>query len=82
MQNLKTLTSNGFTKAGYDFTGWSNGLTTKTIMFLLTEDVTISPQYEAIEYTITYNLDGGSATNPATYTMNTANITLKSLSID
>ena len=57
------------TKAGYTFTGWSVDANSA-----ITADVTATAQYEAITYTITYNLDGGtnSTENKATYTVEDA----------
>ena len=46
-----TLTANN--REGYTFTGWSNGETTQTITFNLTENTTITPEYSVNKYTLT-----------------------------
>jgi len=57
---------------GYEFTGWD-----KTIV-PVTGDETYTAQFELIDFAITYNLNGGSVidTNPATYTVTSADLTL------
>ena len=62
------------TKDYYTFTGWtgSNGTTPQKDIVLpvgSSGNKTYTANYEAIEYTITYNLNGGSATNTTTYTV-------------
>ena len=57
---------------GYDFKGWYTSptggekITENTV---LTEDITYYARLEPIIYNITYNLNGGEATNPTTYTV-------------
>ena len=46
-------------KEYYNFTGWSNGETTKTITFNITGPTNYYPEYERIKYTVTYNPNGG-----------------------
>ena len=46
-------------KANYEFTGWSNGKTTKTITFNIVEDTEVYPLYKATGFTVTYNANGG-----------------------
>ncbi len=62
------------TKDGYEFIGWtgSNGdipQTEVTIDKNLHGDLVFTANYEAIEYEITYDLGGGDADNPETYTI-------------
>ncbi len=74
-----TLRTNGFEKNGYTFTAWYDkntggnayGKTTK-----LTKNITVYAHWKVIDYTIKYNLDGGTATNPSTYTIETPTFTL------
>ena len=86
----KKLTANAFKKKGYTFTGWNtkadgsgksysnkaNGskLTTKS-----GKTVTLYAQWKKTKYTITYKLNGGknNSSNPTSYTIKTATITLK-----
>lgn len=62
------------TKTGYNFTGWySDSELTKLYTFdtIPGSDITIYAGWSPIEYSITYNLDGGlnHELNPATYTI-------------
>jgi len=75
------ITLNNPTKEGYTFAGW-----TGTDLTEATQDVTIAKgskenrtytaTWTADEYTITYNLNGGTAENTTTYTIESENITL------
>ena len=62
-------------KAGYDFAGWTPG---DTIPAGSTGDKVFDAAWTPTEYTIIYNLDGGTnnAANPATYTIEDAEIVL------
>ena len=76
-----TFTLNNPTKAGYTFTGWtgSNGNTPQTSVSVAkgsTGNKTYTANWAPVNYTITYNLDGGNATNPANYNIETATFTL------
>ncbi|HBC84677.1 MAG TPA: hypothetical protein DCZ30_04490, partial [Clostridiales bacterium] len=90
-----TFTLNNPNKPGYRFLGWTGTDLTEEnsdgqTVDKLTEQVTIekgstgdkeyTANWEAIEYTITYNLDGGNllegATNPEKYTVETNTFTL------
>ncbi len=55
------------TRVGYTFTGWS----VSTITAGSTGEVTTTASWQAIEYSITYNLNGGTndSSNPSTYTV-------------
>ena len=78
---LSSFTLNNPTKEGYTFMGW-----TGTDIDVATKEVTIArgstgdreytANWEAVEYTITYNLDGGETTNPESYTVETEDIVL------
>ena len=87
----QALTANAFTRTGYTFTGWNtkadgsgNAYTDKQSVKNLsaTQDATVTlyAQWKLTVYNITYNLDGGTLpegmTNPATYTIEDAAITL------
>jgi uncharacterized repeat protein (TIGR02543 family) len=62
-------------REGYTFIGWSPALPAK----MPAEDITLTALWTATEYAIIYNLDGGvnDGTNPAKYTIETEEITLK-----
>ena len=69
------------TKAGYDFNGWtgSNGSTQQTSVTIpahTTGELNYTAHWTIVEYTLNYLLNGGSATNPATYTVASKPITL------
>jgi uncharacterized repeat protein (TIGR02543 family) len=76
--------SNEFTRANYQFTGWNtaaNGGGTAYAEgdeFTITGNVTLYAIWTPIPFTITYVMNGGvnAATNPATYTVESALITL------
>lgn len=64
-------------KAGYDFEGWYNGDTKYTFGSTLSESITLTAKFSNPKtYNISYDLDGGTATNPATYTVESDAITL------
>ena len=73
------------TRDGYNFVGWKiqdgnetiykHGTDNATISNI-TESITLVAQWSAIEYTITYNLNGGSGVSNTTYTIESGNITL------
>ncbi|OQB69442.1 MAG: Internalin-A precursor [Spirochaetes bacterium ADurb.Bin133] len=70
------------TKAGYSFVGWSgtgltgNNNTTVTITQGSTGGRNYTANWSAINYSITYKLNGGTAANPTSYTVESENITL------
>ena len=77
-----TFTLTNPTKSGYEFTGWtgSNGSTpqkTVTITKGSTGNKTYTANWKRINYTITYQLNGGTvASNPTTYNKDTSTFTL------
>ena len=61
-------------KPGYTFTGWNPALPAT----MPAENLTVTAQWTVNQYTITYDLDGGTAEgNPDTYTVETDAFTLK-----
>ena len=66
------------TKYGYQtFDGWYNGSTKYTFGSALSENITLTAKFSnPISYNITYNLNGGTATNPTSYTVESDAITL------
>ena len=65
------------TREGYLFDGWYNGDTKYTFGSPLSDSITLTATFsDPIPYTIEYDLDGGTATNPATYTVESEAITL------
>ena len=70
------------TKEGYDFTGWTGtGLTEPTVNVTIpsgsTENRSYTANYEKITYSISYDLNGGTATgNPTTFDVESDSITL------
>ena len=65
-------------KTGYQaFDGWYNGNTEYTFGSSLSQDITLTAKFSnPLTYNITYSLGGGTATNPATYTVESNDITL------
>ena len=77
----ESFTLNNPTKTGYTFLGWTGSnsaapQTSVTINKGSTGYKTYTANWEATSYTITYVLDGGSASNPTSYTVTTATFTL------
>ena len=77
IDNSGTLTANTFTREGYTFDGWAtapNGAVVYTDgqeVTATSEDkgpVALYAVWTPIAYTLSYELNGGAATNPATYT--------------
>lgn len=66
------------TKNGYQaFDGWYNGDAKYDFNLPVTQTITLKAKYkDAITYNISYDLDGGTATNPATYNAESDAITL------
>jgi len=68
-------------KIGYEFLGWTVGGSTLAnpsfeIVQGSTGDKNMVAVYRRTQYTLTYVLDGGTATNPASYNVETATFTL------
>ena len=77
-----TMPSNTFTRNGYTFGGWYDSVVNKTYTAGTSVTVDSSRNFNAtwnvVTYTIKYNLNGGtvSATNPTSYKVTDADITL------
>ena len=83
----KTITLNPADRTGYTFKGWFDnkactGDAVTEIKKGSTGDKVFWAKWEAIPYTITYNLNGGTndSANPASYNIETATIILKGAS--
>ena len=75
--NSGTIALHNPTRDYYTFKSWRyNGNTVTSISSSWLKDVTIEAVWEPISYSISYNLNGGSATNNTTYTVETATFTL------
>ena len=61
---------------GYKFIGWSDGDTASVSTFDVTEDLDLTANFVAINYSISYDLNGGSAVNTETYTVESNAFTL------
>ena len=77
----ETFTLTNPTREGYTFAGWTGtGLASATTTVTIAKGSTGGRNYTAtwtpITYTINYDLAGGSATNPTSYTIETAIFTL------
>ena len=66
------------TKEGYNtFAGWYNGDTAYNFTEAVTQNITLKAKYgDPKTYNISYDLDGGTATNPTSYTVECDAITL------
>jgi len=81
--DTNSFTLNNPTKSGYEFLGWTGtGYDTPTKNVTITKgntgNLTFTANWSVINYTITYNLDGGylSSSNPNKYTIDTNSFTL------
>ena len=65
-------------KTGYTFTGWYLGeqKIESTTVVDVTSNVTLKAKYNIINYSINYNLNGGSTSNPSSYTVESDDIIL------
>jgi uncharacterized repeat protein (TIGR02543 family) len=84
----KNLTANGFTRTGYTFAGWAasaggsvsyaDGANIENLTTTNGATVDLFAQWTVVNYTITYNLAGGSnnVANPADYTITSLPLTL------
>ena len=77
IDNSGTLTANTFTREGYTFAGWATSPNGEKVyndgqeVTATSEDkgpVALYAVWTPIAYTLSYELNGGAATNPATYT--------------
>ncbi len=77
IDNSGTLTANTFNREGYTFAGWATAPSGAVVyangaaLTATSEDkgpVTLYAVWTPIAYTLSYELNGGTATNPATYT--------------
>ena len=65
------------TREHYDFVGWTyNGSIVTSISPSWNEDITLVANWKTTEYSITYNLNGGSGDNPTTHGIETGSISL------
>lgn len=64
------------TRTAYNFSSWSGTGVSGSTFTMGTSNVTITATWSPTNYTITYNLNGGSASNPTSYNIETANFTL------
>lgn len=64
-------------KKGYTFLGWYNGDNRYDFTSRVTTDITLTAKYQKETFTITYNMDGGTASNPSTYKVTDLPITLE-----
>ena len=83
-ENGKAIKPTDPTKTGYTFAGWYNGETKFDFDTAITESITLTATWTPIAYSITYSLDGGTnaSANPATYTIESDDITLSDASKD
>lgn len=73
----RTITLLNPTKPHYDFAGWTyDGRIVTSISPSWEADVTLAATWKVTDYSITYDLDGGTATNPSTHGIESAEITL------
>ena len=85
-----TLTANAYKRKGYTFAGWNtkadgtgtayaDNAKVKNLTATNGKTITLYAQWRKIKYTITYKLNNGknSTSNPASYYVTTATITLK-----
>ena len=73
--NLTTPTRTGYTFSGWEVLGTSEKITNGKYT-MGSNDTIVMALWTPIQYTITYNLNGGTATNPITYTIETSTFTL------
>ena len=84
-------TTEGFARTGYEFAGWSIGDDREGERYnegdkikMELGDLMLYAQWEAVEYAITYQLDGGTnhGSNPGTYTVESAVTLLQPEKVD
>ena len=71
-----TATIKAAANTGYKFIAWSNGDTASVSKFAVIESLDLTAIFSAINYSITYNLDGGNAINVESYTVESEGFTL------
>ena len=54
-------------KSYYNFNGWYNGSSKVDSAYVCNSDVYLNASFSPVTYNITYDLDGGNASNPTTY---------------
>lgn len=64
------------TKNGYDFDCWKLNGEEFDFNTVITGDIILAANWNLVTYNITYNLNGGTASNPTTYTIESSAITL------
>ena len=81
--NEYVVPENSYSREGYTFKAWNtlaNGTGTNynpgDIIKDTSKNIELYAKWEAIEYTISYELNGGTVTNPSTYTIESNNFTL------
>ena len=81
--NPYVVPENSYNREGYTFKKWNtlaNGTGTDyapgDLITVTSNNVELYAKWETIEYTINYELNGGTATNPLTYTIESNNFTL------
>ena len=88
----QNLTANGFSKTGYTFAGWAtsadgakaynNQQSVNNLTSTNGETFNLYALWSVENYTISYTLNGGTATNPANYNIETATFTLNNPTCD
>ncbi|WP_186565770.1 InlB B-repeat-containing protein [Lawsonibacter celer] len=82
---VAALTANTFTRTGYTFAGWATTADGNMVyenqqsvkdLAEMNQTVTLYAKWTPIPYDIAYTLNGGTATNPAGYTIESEAITL------
>jgi len=67
-------------RTGYEFLGWLKNEDDQTFVsfpYTPEEDITLIAKWRIVNYSITYNTYGGTASNPASYTIENRGITLQ-----
>ena len=80
-KNTETFTLNNPYKENYDFVGWKDSITSEPVKEYTIKkgskgDLKLMAVFTPTKFTITYDLDGGNATNPEEYTIETETFTL------
>ncbi len=67
-------------KNGYTFNGWADAggvlVAGANVSYKPNANITLNPKFTPTPYGITYNLNGGTASNPVNYTIESSNFTL------